>query len=143
MHFTREETMHKRFLKLIVVGTLAVVTALIVSRAASARIFIPASNQQSTPDYTKSLLGYPKGVCGAPGLATAESSRSPGLSYLLGYPRGVVGAPGLPTAESTPVTQHAQKQTFSSSYGDFPEVARTMSLGNAAHTSTSSSSFDW
>jgi hypothetical protein len=133
--------MNKRFTKLILGGTIAVVFALTVAGTASARIAIPPSQQgsQGTSSYTSSLLGYPKGVVGAPGFGTTESSQS----YLLGYPRGIVGAPGLPTAEPRPVTQHVQKQTFASSYGDFPEVVRTMGLGTAAHTSTSSNSFDW
>jgi hypothetical protein len=127
--------MHKRFTKLILGGTLAVVVALIVAGTASARIASPPSQQDSTT----SLLGYPKGVVGAPGLGTADSTP---LTSLLGYPRGVVGAPGLETA-SLPVTLHVQK--FASSYGDFPEVVRTMSLGNVAHSTSTSNGggFDW
>jgi len=131
--------MHKQFMKLIVGGTLAVVVALLVAGTASARIVYPASEHAQTSSYTSSLLGYPKGVVGAPGLGTADSTP---LTNLLGYPRGVVGAPGLETAaQSTPVSQHAQKQTFASSYGDFPEVVRTMNLGNT--TSATSNGFDW
>jgi hypothetical protein len=133
--------MHKGFMKLIVGGTLAVVVGLIVASTASARILIPSSQESSsTSSSTSSLLGYPRGVVGAPGLSTADSTP---LTSLLGYPRGVVGAPGLETAPATPVTHQAQKQTFVSSYGDFPEVVRTMSLGNAAHTTSSSGGFDW
>lgn len=106
--------MHKRFMKLIVGGTLAVVVTLIVAGTASARIPIPPP--PSHEDVTSTT------------------------SNLLGYPRGVVGAPGLETGSSAPVTHQAQK--FASSYGDFPEVVRTMSLGTAAKT-TSSSGFDW
>jgi hypothetical protein len=103
-------------MKLIVGGTLAVVVALIVAGTASARVLIP-SQQQSTV-------------------------RSNYTSRLLGYPKGVVGAPGLGTAASTPVKQHAQRLTFVGSYSDFPELQRTMALSAASHT-TSNNGFDW
>ena len=103
--------MNKRFMKLILGGTLAVVVTLIVVGTASARIY-------------------------SSGSASSTSS-------LLGYPRGVVGAPGLPSVDSTPAPQHVQKSQATAGYSAFPEVVRTMNLGNAAHTSTSSSSFDW
>ena len=130
--------MHKGFMKLIVGGTLAVVVALIVAGTASARIVYPTSEHAQKSSDTSSLLGYPKGVVGAPGLGTADSTP---LTSLLGYPRGVVGAPGLETAQSTPVLQHAQKLTSGSSYGSFPEVVRTMNLGKS--TPATSSGFDW
>jgi hypothetical protein len=106
--------MHKGFMKLIVGGTLAVVVALIVAGTASARMVYPASEQAQTSGDTSSLVGYP---------------------------RGVVGAPGLETAQSTPVSQHAQKLTSGSSYGSFPEVVRTMNLGKS--TPATSNGFDW
>lgn len=103
--------MHKRFMKLILGGTLAVVVTLIVVGTASARVY--TSGQAS---YTSSLLGYPSGV---------------------------VGAPGLSTADSTPAPQHVQKSQVTAGYSAFPEVVRTMNLGKAVHTTTSSSSFNW
>jgi hypothetical protein len=139
MYVTREETpMHKRLMKLIVGVTLGIVVGLVVAGTASARMVFPASEHAKISSYKSSLLGYPRGVVGAPGLGTADSTP---LTSLLGYPRGVVGAPGLETAQSTPPPQHAQKVKLVSSFDDFPEVTRTMSLTNATHST--SNGFDW
>lgn len=128
--------MHKGLTKLVIGGTLAVLVTLIVAGTASGRPSVD-------------LIGYPKGVVGAPAGWTGPSSAKPQhgqtslATTLVGYPRGVVGAPFLEAASSGVAPEHLRNSQVAVGYGSFPEVARTMNLAQASHTSASQSGFDW
>jgi hypothetical protein len=117
--------MHKRFMKLIVVGILAVVVAAIFAGTASARVYIPGDKQQQVSTSASDSAA----------IAGGGTVSLPGHVYA----RGTQVAPAIGTPESGPAT--AQKSIVASSYGDFPEVVRTMNLGKV--TPASSSSFSW
>jgi hypothetical protein len=124
--------MHKRFMKIILVGTLAVVVTSIVVGTASARVY-------NSGNSSVSLLCYPRGVVGAPGLDTATSTPTTQHVQKSLVTAGYSAFPEVTRTMTT--TQHVQKSLVTTGYSAFPEVTRTMNLGNV--TPATSSGFDW
>jgi hypothetical protein len=122
--------MNTRSMRLVIVGAIATVVALVFVGPAIARVGIPS--------YMPTKHGSSQ---------LSDSAASPGGGTLsvagVHYPKGTQIAPAV--GRPSEPTHQAQQARVAVGYSSFPEVVRTMKLASIGTTSSSSSndSFSW
>ncbi len=132
--------MHTRSMKPILVGTLAVVVAAIVTGAASAALAQPVKKSSPPAQHVQQATAMP-GLSDFPEVVRTLNEAN------ADKPLAMPGLSDFPEVVRSLNDANVQKQLAMPGLSDFPEVARTLNGANAAShakvASESDSGFDW